>query len=180
MVRRGWFEIPDVQEGPRTLDEQLQGLQGVLDVAGRSVLDLGCAEGLIARWCIEQGAARAFAVDCFRPGVTLAQNLCAGLPVEVVRADLEKARPWVAQRFDVVLLLAILHKLREPQHLINDLIAMEPAEIVVRLPPATPGYVLDERSGMREIPVSEPLIAAGYTLTEGRGPRFEWMGYYRK
>lgn len=180
-MRKGWFEIPGVQSGFRTQGEQLEGLFDLANVVrGRRVLDLGCAEGLIAKHLLAQGATYVLGIDCFGQAIKEARAQCIGLPAHFIRADLNIARPWIDEQFDVVLMLAILHKLKDPPALVNEVLRMDPELIVVRLPPHCPGYVRDERSGFQIHDVAKQIVDSGYTMTEGSGPRDEWIGFFRR
>jgi len=108
-----WFKFGD--EGLRTLEEQLQGLELALsETKGKSVLDLGCAEGLIGREFSLAGATKVFGIEIQPLSVKKAREVCEGLEIEFVAANL---KGWIEEhqpkKYDIVLALGILTKLRD-------------------------------------------------------------------
>ncbi|WP_245479707.1 class I SAM-dependent methyltransferase [Hansschlegelia zhihuaiae] len=105
--------------GKWPIDTRLDGLSGVLDAcAGRSVLDLGAAEGVVARALCEKGAAsvEGFELDPARVG--RARRVCAGYDgARFACLDLgdlaavDRAFAATPQSFDVVLHLGLHHHL---------------------------------------------------------------------
>lgn len=186
---KGWFRIDGVQDGDRTLEQQLIGLQPALaEASGRTLLDLGCAEGLIAREFCKAGAESVRGVEIVQANAAEARRQCAHWPVKIHCQNVEA---FVAERFnkaadgrlqwDCVLALAILHKLRNPR-VVAEFIAMVVNELaVIRLPPGTPGYVQDARSGNVRCDITEVMVQHGLSLVSvEQGPFGEWMGYYRR
>jgi SAM-dependent methyltransferase len=185
-MRSGWFKVDGLQDGDRTLADQLTGLEA-LAVRGKRVIDLGCAEGLISRWCVDQGAASVYGVEVVPEHVETARKLAGDIRPDRLRffcGDLNKPETCaLARPVDVVLALAILHKLREPENLLRQIVAIGPELVVVRTPGATPRGIQDERSGNRWISLADNL--PGYALVEQAAGHFdptrgarEWVGYY--
>ncbi len=52
MKKTGWFQIDGVQNGTRTIEWRTEGLKILKTSKTRSVLDIGCAEGLIGEWLL--------------------------------------------------------------------------------------------------------------------------------
>lgn len=186
---KGWFRIEGVQDGDRTLDQQLIGLQPALaEATGRSFLDLGCAEALIARRFCEAGARTVRGVEIVPANAEEARRQCAAWPVKIHCQNVEdyvRERQEKAQRgqlgWDCVLALAILHKLRRPDR-VAEFIGRVTVELaVIRLPPHTPGFVLDARSDNVRYDITGVLHQHGLQLADvTEGPYGEWMGYYRR
>lgn len=179
---KGWFRIPGVQDGQRTIEEQLKGLGPLLEEIGRRrtfrICDLGSAEGMILKACRDAGAHDVAGLELV-PQYAAAANKLLGGPV-VQLADLNT--PTVAWPIDadVVLMLAILHKLRDPFRLVDQVIAHGPELVVVRLPASTPGFVRDKRSGGVKFDITGRFARGGFDLElEERGHFDEWVGYYR-
>ncbi len=82
---------------------------------GRRVLDLGCAEGYLARRLTAMGY-KVVGID--RPGQMLNE---ASEGLTLVEADLDLGMPNVPGRFDFVLCADILEHLRDPLQLLVDL-----------------------------------------------------------
>lgn len=186
---KGWFKIPGVQDGDRTIDQQMQGLAPLIgEVAGRSVLDLGCAEGLVGMELAEKHEASfvdGLTYVAFEAAVGQALAMSKGLNVTVRRCDLNKLPAWLAEgnpiedEYDIVLMLAILHKLKRPTDLLDFAVSRKPVLIVIRTAEATPGYVDDARSEHRRVDVVAEMKARGYMLqTQQPGPFTEWTGYF--
>lgn len=117
-MRHGWLIIPGVQTGDRTLDEQMTGVREALPkCVGKTVLDIGCAEGLIGREFVRAGAARCHGIESVEDHLKVARSQCAGLPMTFLRDGLQEfaERTPDPERFDIVLALGVLHKIHVPE-----------------------------------------------------------------
>lgn len=184
-MRKGWFRVLGVQDGDRTLDDQLKGLDPAIAASkGKTVLDLGCAEGLVAGAFADAGADHVLGAEWVDASVNVGRALMRGKPVTILRADLNDGATlnWISGLdFQVCLMLAILHKLREPGVLLRTVARRRPELIVVRLPPATAPLIVDKRSGNRPCDVKVNLETHGYALEQvTRGHFDEWCGYFRR
>lgn len=184
-MRDGWFEIPGLQRGPRTLEEQLKGLEVALaEAKGKSVLDLGCAEGLIALEFLRAGAASVFGCDCNEGAIEQARTLNAMRPqarFEVLNLHAMIADPAPGQwRADVVLALAILHKTLEPEKAACFAASLAGELLVVRLPGGSKGAI-GSKWGRESCDLREVLPRAGLRLEQQvKGPRNELVQYWRR
>jgi hypothetical protein len=180
---KGWFAVEGRQVGDRTLTEQMMGLGPLIgEAAGRSVLDLGCAEGLIALEMLKAGAARAHGAEAVPSRVATACDLCAGRPAVFFVADLESfaAAPpdWLLPAYDIVLLLSIAHKFRDPEAFLRAAADRAAEFVAVRLPAP---ILVDWRSGFRPVDVPAVMASEGFRLWhEAPGPRAEWVGIFRR
>lgn len=115
-MRHGWLEIPGFQTGDRTLEEQMLALRPALAMCqGRTVLDLGCAEGLIGREFARAGAVEVVGVDSVAGHLAVAAEQCITYPaMRFQLADLNTAIQQLVFRCDIVLCLGIAHKLWDP------------------------------------------------------------------
>lgn len=173
---KGWFKT-DQQDGDRTIEQQLVGLDLLFSmVAGKTVLDVGCAEGLIGTELMHCGAASVHGVDVIVPHISYARTMALpGMSYEVANAD----RYSPTKKYDVVLLLAILHKLKGPAAAAERLSKVAPAA-VVRLPPTGP-VVVDSRSDNEPQDILAAMKRAGMELVlETRGTFDEWIGYFAR
>lgn len=113
-MRRGWFVIPSVQTGDVTLEDQMIALwPAVAEAKGKSVLDVGCAEGLIGREFARAGAATVTGIDSIAEHLRVAAEQCTGFPMTFVHANLNNPQPEYS--VDIVLALGVNHKLRFPE-----------------------------------------------------------------
>lgn len=189
----GWFAIPGVQEGPRTLAEQMLGLDAALAEAdGKTVCDLGCAEGLIAMEFAKAGARSVYACDYNEQMIVTAKAEQAKLPPDPRRVDVafyhadlrelireERASGEIWQ-YDIVLALAILHKLNDPADGARFCCEIARSLIVVRLPAGSTGLIRGKHTGR---PADVPAIFAACGFRRERkeeGPRGEWIQYWRR
>lgn len=104
-----WFKEAG---GTEPLAKRMIGLDSLLaNCEGKSVLDLGGAEGLIAREFVQRGAARAQVIDRMAPS-----DAYLGDGVWVQSADLNEqdSAAWFRGSFDIVLALAVAQKLKRP------------------------------------------------------------------
>lgn len=178
----GWFQIDGVQDGPRTVREQLTGLDLMMRHArGAAVLDLGCAEGLISRHLCESGARLAHGIEANGAIVAVAIEACRGWPIEIMRGDLRdlpaiSALP-ILPRYEMVLALSILHKVPHPDRLLAFAAARSADWFAIRLPARV---LCDPRSGNRPFDIPALLLPDFALIAEPSGPRGEWVGIFRR
>ena len=190
VMHKGWFRIDGVQDGDRTLAQQLLGLETVAEYfRGANVLDVGCAEGLIGRHCVDTwGAASVEGVTSVQYEIDEAKRQCAGRPMEFFRCDLRSTEEtfeleWKLRlSYDVVLLLSVLHKVRDPMRLLAWAVKYAAGLIVIRLP--APIIDMDRcRPGVHPV---HPwmlerfdLVGEPETCIAPVSGRPEWMGIYK-
>lgn len=106
-----------MQDGDRTPEEQLLAVwPAIHQCAGKTVVDLGCSEGVISLEFLKAGASRALGIDAEEGHLEVARQLCQ--PFENVRFkcfNLSKADEPLADGYDIVLCLGIAHKVRSPE-----------------------------------------------------------------
>jgi hypothetical protein len=182
-VKKGWFDIPGVQEGDRTLAEQLEGLP-INELASGDVLDVGSAEGLISKHLLEQGAERA---DCLELNPQLRQAAALLLPRDRARVfpvDLNDGRQMATldaqlrPEYETILLLSILHKLENPAGLLRWVAGKHADIIAIRLPGTTGPMVTNKFTKQAMCDVRGELPA--FVCEERPGPRGEWVGIFRR
>lgn len=181
-----WFRIKGEADGDRTLAEQLMGLDPMFaEVQGKSVLDLGAAEGLISIECARRGAASVRGLEIVSGHVDIARRLGRGLPCRFECADVavmakEEMEAGKTRPVDIVLALAILHKLRHPQTVAKYIAAIA-GLAVVRYPEGSMGVIRDERSGFTAFDVPTFFRDRGFKIERSEhGPRGEYMHYFRR
>lgn len=184
-MRHGWFKIPGVQEGDRTVDEQLLGLDAALAACkGKTVLDLGAAEGLISAAFARAGAAEVFGVELVKEHVETGRAVCVGLPVKLLQAELAAyARDNLAnpRKFDIVLALGIAHKMHNPGAFLS-FAGRSAGELLVFRGPGKAGMfwdgILRSKFGKGQCNVAEVLgaegLVEGETHDSARGERAQY------
>lgn len=178
--QRGWFNT-SIRDGDRSLGEQMTGLEQVVSEApGKTVLDCGCAEGLISFELAKAGAASCLGLEAVRRHLDAARALNGELPCTFERVDLNDFSLPAEKTFDIVLLLAILHKLHDPSAVCAMFAAACTDLCVIRLPPSGP-VINDPRSLNVPHDIAAVMKAAGFVLErETVGPRSEWLAYFRR
>lgn len=170
-----WFN------GDRTLAQQMEGLDLLLEsVRRKSVLDVGCAEGLIDFELIRAGALAIHGVEAQPTRVADANRLRGDMPCTFEQVDANTWRPRRA--YHVVLLLSVLHKLKDPIAACMRFAEAASEMVVIRLPPnhANP-VVIDSRSNNKPHHLGEKLKQAGFRQRAvARGHLDEWVGYYER
>lgn len=167
---RTWFKL-DGAKGDRTFEQQLIGLEQLWPwVKGASVLDVGCAEGLIAIECERQGAENVLGVELRGDAVKRANELARNRTASFLQAD-ANVFTVAPLSFDVVLMLAILHKLRDPSEAFERYLRSCRTLAVVRLRHNDWPVLRDARSGNRPYDLSVVSKRCGFHLADvRRGP----------
>jgi hypothetical protein len=185
---KGWFKIPGVQEGDRSLNEQMLGLDLALASAkGKTVADYGSAEGLIAFEFDKAGATSVYGCEIVSGHVEVAKSIaaekdrcvcrfeCINIDT-LVKRERERGEIWP---YDISLALAILHKLSNPEAAIDFIADATREMIVVRFPIGRCGSFRDVRSQDRFIDVDARLSVKGFKVLQVEtGPRTEKVVYY--
>lgn len=180
MRTHGWFHTPN-RPGDRTLEQQMTGLGPMFDeVPGKTVLDVGCAEGLISIECARRGAVSTHGVEFVAGHIEIARGLASELPgctFEVANANGYQPR----RAYDVVLLLAILHKLVDPDASCRRLASAARDLCVIRLGPDRKDVIIDARSNNVPQYIGRVMVEIGFRLEHSEaGPLGEWTWYYRR
>ena len=177
--KAGWFHTKK-RPGDRTFEQQLTGLDHLIaNVQGKSVLDIGAAEGLISHHLVDQGAIAAHGVEIVPGHVEVANKL---RKERACHFEVGDANDWVPKRqYDVVIMLAVLHKLRNPAEACMRYAQAARETVVIRLPPYGP-VIIDERSNSQPFDIAEVMQAAGFELglNGPLGPFDEYMAYWTR
>lgn len=180
---RPWFAVGN-KTGDRTLAQQMEGLDRLFaEVEGKTVLDVGCAEGLIAIELAKSGAEEVDGIEIRQPAIIAA----------VIAAEAAKVRGWYfrvgdanlfepARDYDIVIMLAVLHKLKNPTAACARIVAHALDLVVIRLPPEHAPTIIDDRSGNEPHHIGTTMEKSGFVLEHAAcdGPFGEWVGYYRR
>lgn len=175
---KGWFEV-DGRPGDRTLEMQLLGLDPLFDEAkGATILDVGCAEGLISMELAKAGA-MTHGIEIVPSHIETARQLRGNLSCSFEVAD---ANVWIPdQEYTIVLLLAILHKLQEPSKACAKFALAAKDLVVMRLPPEKAPVIVDKRSGNVPHDMKAVMTWYGFELERvTRGSFSEWCGWFRR
>ena len=181
---KGWYQIPGVQAGDRTLSEQLIGLEPLFELApGKTILDLGCAEGLISLELMKAGAVLTHGLEAVGSRVDHAREHFHGRDAAFYHADLNDfahAPPvGLLESYDIVLLLSIIHKMQDTAAFVRAAAARSSDIVAIRLPDAV---IRDKRSNF--VPVDVPALdglSSDFTQFHfAKGPQLEWVWMYRR
>ena len=111
-VNKGWFSTPGGRAIARSTNNSTAD-RLFMAARGKTVLDVGCAEGLISirvGWSRRDRGAR---VEIVPEHVKVANKLRGDLPVTFEVGD---ANVWQPRRsYDIVIALALLQKVRNPR-----------------------------------------------------------------
>jgi len=178
-LTHGWFVLPD-RPGDRTLEQQLEGLSPLLaEVDGKSVLDVGCAEGLISHECARRGAILVHGIEFVGSAVAKARELTGDLPCDFFHDDANIYEPKL--RYDIVLLLAVLHKLVNPTEACIRLASAAKELCVVRMGLTGKETIIDGRSGSNAHYIGRTMRQRGFEMVQmTQGPLSEETWYYRR
>jgi SAM-dependent methyltransferase len=167
-----WFDT-DTKKGKASFDEQMIGLDSLrFMVKDKAVFDLGCAEGQIAAQMLAWGAKSVHGVDNRSDAVAHALSL--GVGATVANADTFAPR----QSYDIMLMLGVLHKLKDPAGAMGRMMDGCRKTCVIRLPNGQWPILRDGRSGNKPINLKDAAIDAGFRLyRETDGPHGQWVGY---
>jgi len=103
------------------------------DLSGKTVLDVGSLSGYFCFEALRRGARAALGIEIDPERLRRARLLadCLGLPARFELADVEKDR--IAERFDHVLCLNVLHHTRNPLAVLDTLVAATRERLVLEV-----------------------------------------------
>lgn len=181
-----WFAVGK-GDHERTLTQQMTGLRPLLDeirtaktrARPLTVLDVACAEGLIAMELAKAGAIHVHGFELVPERVKDANRLRGSLPCSFEVADVNAYQP--RQAFDVIACLSILHKLPDPSTVLHRLVGTVcDRMVVIRLPPGMGPVIVDPRSDNKPHDLDKVLRGLRFNLEqETEGHLGEWIGYWR-
>lgn len=187
-MSKGWLRVPGIRpDGDRTLEEQMMGLAPALEECrGKTILDLGCAEGLIGREFARAGASSVLGIELLESHLEVARKACAGYPqMRFICSNLltyiERLSGQKPQQFDIVLALGIIHKLPDPGVPLR-FAAQSARELLIFRAPAkaTDGIT---RSKFTKTPCNVPVVMREEGFVEEAlipGVRGEAAQYWRR
>lgn len=194
MTDRRWLKVDGVN-GVRSVEEQTEALRTAMDECeGKTILDLGSAEGLIAREFIKAGAKHATCIEALINHVAVGTEYCRGYPVEFINANIADIASQHVARYDIVLCLGIAHKLKDPGICIrfaadccNDLLLLRSGRAADENGVITSKFVSDGEPGQPAIrkTCDAPVIlkSRGFNLeriVQGPAPHSELVYYWRR
>lgn len=184
MTKLGWFDIPGVRKGERSLDEQQQGLELALRTcANKDVLDIGCAEGCISILFAGAGARSVVGIEPDPLHVPLCRHMFATYPTQLQHVEaMFPDFAWPTQ-FDIVLALAVLHKLKDPEVGIDRACELCRDLLIIRGPdwmnPTT--LILGSKHSPRRVAMKVAMERNGFRLDQHfTTHRLESVLYWRR
>jgi len=179
-----WFKKEKNDCGFRSLEEQMLGLEKALVKSkGKSVLDLGCAEGLISKEFLKAGAASLTGIEMIEHYVEAAREECKEFPsAKFIHSNLMNyAYTSNKDKFDVVLALAIIHKAMDPNDFLN--LAIESCNpgglIVIRYPILQSSGLVKSKFSNKICNVIQTMADKGFVSDEKfAGPMDEVVEYW--
>jgi 2-polyprenyl-3-methyl-5-hydroxy-6-metoxy-1,4-benzoquinol methylase len=181
---KGWFTMPG-RPGDRTVEQQLMGLDWLwTHCIGKTVFDAGCAEGVIALKCFNYGATAVHGVELVEERVQMARKLAIAARPHVTFSigNMETWMP-VPRAYDIVLGLAILHKLADPSACARRLAQAARETVIFRLPRyEAEGVIVDRRSKHVPHDILAVMAAEGFQIVSAAcdGPFGEWVGRWER
>lgn len=102
-------------------------------LAGKNVLDLGCASGYYTNYALEQGAASVTAVDISPGWIQRLQSSTHNSRLRIVCADISLPMPWLKDNtFDCIIASLVIHYLKDWNGLLNEMFrVLKPGGLVV-------------------------------------------------
>lgn len=183
---KSWFELPG-RPFERTFTQQCMGLDWLWENStGAQILDFGCAEGLIGMECFCHGAEFVHGVELVPERVKAAQRIAEKRNLNAkTRFEVGDANTWIPRHdsYDIVLALAILHKLPDPTVVAHRLAKAAAKAVILRLPPLRRGWIIsDRRSGHQPHDMDAVFTSHGYKMTESHngGPFEEFVGVWTR
>lgn len=190
MLKKGWFKIPGLQDGDRTLESQTAAVRPAIALAaGKTVLDLGCAEGLVGLEFAKAGAKHVHSIDSIAGNIDTARKICSGQPMSFEVADLNVhirevfAKGDVSQ-YDIVLALGVTHKLHNPADGVNFAARSARELVLFRSGTAQVGGIITNKWNKKVSCDAHAIMREhGWKLDEehtGPGPWHEKVEYWRR
>lgn len=81
----------------------------LVDINGKSIVDIGCGGGLYTKALMDMGAAKGIGVDFSLPSIETAEKTCVGIKNVTFQQGNALGTPFSEASFDVVLERALIH-----------------------------------------------------------------------
>lgn len=165
-VPHAWFTIDGIQAGKYTVKDRLFALDRIKPHArGASVLDIGCAEGLLSKWLIDIcGAKSVTGLEKHAPYAEMARHIMRGYDAAYHVVDLDFFETWLeykpgelAPNYDIVLALRVIQKLARPASFVKAIAPFVGKYLVVQIPTNAKGIMVDARSGCKPFDIEAEL-----------------------
>jgi len=173
------------------MNQQLAGLAPLFErCQDKSVLDLGCAEGVISHLLVKHGAANAHGVDIIPEYIKMANKWAGGnipwaldperrKPPKNFVFEVQDLNTWQPiGTYDIVLALASLHKVRNPSEACERYADAAKELMVIRVPPGNGEMIVDQRSGMVPHDLGRIMRAKGFKLLRSEVGTFNEITHY--
>jgi ubiquinone/menaquinone biosynthesis C-methylase UbiE len=182
-LNKGWFSTPG-RPGDRTISDQMKGLGRLLhQLDGKTILDVGCAEGMVSIALGSCGAKLVHGVEIVDDHVRVGRKMAQAEEVDNVVLETGDANTWVPpHEYDIVIMLAILHKLKNPSAACERFARAAKELVVLRMPPAPAPMVVDDRSGRVIFDIPKVLRECGFELEHDSydGHFGEYVAYWKR
>jgi len=104
-------------------------------IKGKSVLDIGCSLGFFCQEAVRQGASRVIGVDAdderLRKAALIAD--CVGMARNIEFRQLDINTEDLTEQYDIILLLNVLHHIRNPIAVLDKLIAHTKQRLILEV-----------------------------------------------